>query len=148
AAAVASGTDIVPSDLQSDCSALNRLPEIDIQRVFQVRALFGGLGFRLRAAAEELREDVAETAAGLVFGPATALLTEEFGEVEAAEVHIGFRTGTAGTGAGTRARITVRRVESELIVHLPLLGVAQNVVGFLYLAETFFSRFVARVQIG
>src|SRR5580704_16855425 len=52
--------------------------------------------------------------------------------------------------AGTRRAwhsARARSFKSELIVHLPLLGVRQHVIGFLHLLEFFFRRFVARVQV-
>jgi len=38
--------------------------------------------------------------------------------------------------------------KAKLIVHLPLLGVGQYVVGFLHLLELFFRGFVAGVKVG
>ena len=39
-------------------------------------------------------------------------------------------------------------VESELVVHLTLLGVGKNFVGFLDLLKFFFGGFVAGIQVG
>ena len=44
-------------------------------------------------------------------------------------------------------RDAVLRIEAELIVHLALLGVAQNVVGFLNVLEALLGGLVARIQI-
>src|SRR6202043_3084384 len=38
-------------------------------------------------------------------------------------------------------------IEAELIVHLPLLGVGENVVGFLNLLEFLFGGFIAGIQV-
>src|SRR4029077_15651664 len=38
-------------------------------------------------------------------------------------------------------------VEAKLIVHLPLFGVGENVVGFLNLLEFLFSGFIAGIQV-
>ena len=41
-----------------------------------------------------------------------------------------------------------RRVETELVVHLALLGVGKNFVGFLDLLELFLGGLVAGIQVG
>src|SRR5471030_674590 len=69
----------------------------------------------------------------------------EVGEVEAAEIHVGMRRLA---GSALARGVTVVRVEADLVVHLALLGIAQNVVGFLDVLETIFGGFVAGVQIG
>ena len=53
-----------------------------------------------------------------------------------------------GSAFGSTPGIAVLGIEAELIVHLALLGVAQNVVGFLDIFKALFRRFVARIQIG
>ena len=39
-------------------------------------------------------------------------------------------------------------IEADLIVHRPLLRIAQNVIGFLHVLEAIFGGFVAGVEIG
>ena len=50
--------------------------------------------------------------------------------------------------AGGRARESVLGIKPELIVHLPLLGIAQDVVSLLNVLESVFRRFVAGIEIG
>src|SRR5207244_7387697 len=69
----------------------------------------------------------------------------EVGKVEAAEIHVGMRT--LGRARGARARETIIRVEAYLVVHLPLLGIAQDVVSLLHILEALLGGFVAGVQI-
>ncbi len=38
-------------------------------------------------------------------------------------------------------------IEAELIVHLPFFAIGKDIVGFLYLLELFFRRFVAGIQV-
>src|SRR5471030_2730860 len=150
AGAMAGGADIVTGDVDLRLSAFDGLPEIDVHYVFQVSALFGrGLRLAPGAAAKELREDIAE-AAGRGRSRFRALASSararrEVGEVEAAEIHVGMRRLA---GAALARGVTVVRVEADLVVHLALLGIAQNVVGFLDVLETIFGGFVAGVQIG
>src|SRR5262249_46318776 len=96
----------------------------------------------------ELREDIAEAtaAAGLAFA-AAGLAAKILGEIETAEVHIRLRTASAARSR-TCARKSVGRIETILVVHLALLGIAQDVVSFLHVLEALFGRFVSRVQIG
>src|SRR5579862_7578771 len=56
------------------------------------------------------------------------------------------RTALPAAGAA-RARESALGIEAVLVVHLPLLGVAQNVVGFLDVLEAVLGRFVAGVEI-
>ena len=65
----------------------------------------------------------------------------EVAEVETVEVE------TAG-GPGGAGKTGVVRIEAELVVHLTLLLVAENVVGLPDLLEALFSRLVAGVHVG
>src|ERR1700683_1149910 len=62
AASAAGLAHVVARDAQARLGALDRLPKIDVETVFQVGALLG-FGLRRRATVEKLRENVAETAA-------------------------------------------------------------------------------------
>ena len=73
------------------------------------------------------------------------LLVKVIGKIEAAEIHV--RPGGASAPAAP-APETVVRIEAYLIVHLALLGIAQDVVGFLHVLEALLGRLVARIQIG
>ena len=57
-----------------------------------------------------------------------------------------------GAGLPLRTRVAAGRqifaVEAILVVHLPLLGVGEHVIGFLQLLEFLFCGFVAGIQIG
>jgi hypothetical protein len=96
--------------------ALDGLPEIDTEGVFQIRALFGAgvLGATLAALTEELAEDIAEAAAfaaGRAFlrvgafssAAAGILLVQEIGKIETAEAH---------AGAALAMRAVVRSIDA------------------------------------
>ena len=71
------------------------------------------------------------------------------GEVEAAKVN--GRTAAAGLLAGIglgRSGVDLVGVEANLVVHLALLLVAENVVGFRDFLELLLGLFVARIDVG
>src|SRR5579883_496723 len=137
---------LLARDVQLHLGASNRLPEIDVEPVFEIRAALGLLlrGGRASAPAEKAAEDVAERTASEAFAFFRArllLLTHVFGEIESAE------SGSAALAAAAIGR-NVGRIESVLVVDLALLFVVQYVVGFLNVLEPLFGGFVAGVQIG
>src|ERR1017187_2550089 len=138
--AVAGAADFVAVDVELGLGAADGLPEVDIHYIFEIAALFrGGLRLLRRAlAAEELREDIAEAAG--IGAPATR---ELIGKIEPVEIHSRVRIGRARRGPGESAL----GIETVLVVHLALLGVAENVVSFLHLLETIFGGLVPRIQI-
>ena len=77
---------------------------------------------------------------------AAALLIHVIGKIEAAESHAGIRMPRSA--ARMAARWNVVGIEAVLIVDLALLGVAQDVVGFLNFLEALLGGFVAGIQIG
>ena len=86
--AMAGSTGFVARDVHARLRAADRLPEIDGHPIFQVSAFFGFLVLAL-AAAEELAENVAKTAAGLGAAPAARSgVTGKIGEIEAAEIEL------------------------------------------------------------
>src|ERR1035438_3845674 len=87
---------------------------------------------------EELREDIAEAA-----GIGAPAARELIGKIESVEIHSRVRIGRARRGPGESAL----GIETVLVVHLALLGVAENVVGFLHFLETIFGGLVPRIQI-
>src|SRR5260221_7901529 len=139
----------VAGNVQLGLRPADGLPEIDIERVFKIGTLLRFLRLLLAAAAEELRKDIPKSARPASGGrlprlPASraCLRGEEVGKIETAEV----RTARGRFRAGARG--TVLRIEADLIVHLPLLRIAQHVVRFLHVLEMVLGRFIARVQIG
>src|ERR1035437_1697552 len=101
--------------------------------------------------------DVLEVAAGpppRPFGTAPAgrcpaRTGRHIGEVEAAEIEVGAALPTTSRGSGSPgAGKAVFRVETELVVHGTLLGVAQYVVGFLHVLEAILGRLVTWVEVG
>ncbi len=106
--------------------------------------------FPSTAATEKLAEDIAKaTASGAASRFAAAmllLLIEKFGKIEAAEIHSGGLRAILTASARTSRRNVVG-IEAVLIVNLPLLGVAQDIVGFLDLLELLLGGFVAGIQI-
>src|SRR5271165_5892262 len=166
--------DLEARNVKLQLGALDRLPEADVDLIFQVGAGLGML-HRLGCAApvEDAGEDIAETtaaAAGAPSGSAGALFSE-IGEVEAAEVKrnfLGIGARSAGARACALARtskpacaeaatasvrlgrrgINVVRVEAELVVDLALLGIAEDVVGLGDLLELLLGRLVPRIHVG
>src|ERR1035437_8876762 len=144
----ARAAQIVARDIQAHLRALDGLPEIDVHRVFEVAALFR---FRLRlvaraAAPEKLRENVAEATARGVRAPARppGRARESIRKIEAAEIH----AGLGATASRTGAREAALRIEANLVVHLALLRIAQHVIGFLHVLETFLGGFVSGIYVG
>src|ERR1017187_4265125 len=151
--AVAGVADVVAGNIDARLGALNGLPEIDVHDVLEVAALFGfGVG-GFAVTAEELRKDVAEAAGSSPFGTAPAggcpAARGEIGEIEAVEIEVGSALPTASWGAWRAgAGKTVIGIETELVVHGTLLGVAQYVVGFLDVLEALLGGLVTRVEVG
>ena len=97
--------------------------------------------------AKELREQIRESAPTRC-GSLTATrglpgLRQNVRKVKAAEVE------PPGAGAGSRSRVGAGlRVETELVVHLPFLTIAEDAIGFLDVLEAVFGGPVPRVHIG
>ncbi len=140
--------------LSTRLGALDGLPEIDIHHIFEVAALFR-LGMLVLAglAAEELGKDVAKTTAGFGAPPTRssaprqrrrrpgAMKSEKSKPLKSMP---GWRTLRAAGSALAGAAKPILRIETVLVVHLALLGVAQHVVGFLHVLEALFGGLVAR----
>src|SRR5690348_12160932 len=153
---VTGAAHVVARYVDARLRAADRLPEIDVHHVFEIAALFR---LRLPAAAsaiEELRKDVPKspTAAAPRLGPPAGSRARSAGprekvrKIEPRKVHVGLRT-SALLPERPLPRITaVFRIEAELVVHLPLLRIAQNVIGFLNVLEPLLGRLVAGVEVG
>ncbi len=143
ARAVAGFAGVQPRDLQLLHPAADGIPKINFDLVFQV-----GAGFLLRphgapaasATAKELAEKIAKAACAGTFASRTAKI--ESAEVE---VHRGFVIASAALRRGPRIKIVA--VEAMLVVHLPLLGVGEDVVGFLKLFEFFLGGLIAGIEV-
>ncbi len=109
---------------------------------------FSGSRARLFAAlvAKELAEDVAERSGAAAWLRVPAVIIDVIGKIEAAETHARL-TGARACPAAWPPGRNVVGIETVLIVNLALLGIAQDVVGFLDFLEALFSGFVAGVQI-
>src|SRR5581483_1748820 len=92
------------------------------------------------SASKKLRKDILKTAGLSALLPAAS--GEKLGKTEAAEVHARLRAG-----ARRASRRNVIGIEAVLVIDLPLLGIAQNIIGFLHVFEALFSGLIARVQI-
>src|SRR4029077_9663088 len=143
ARAVAGFAGIEPRHLQLLYRPAHGIPKITCYRVFQVAA-----GFLLRlhgapaatATAKELAEEITETARAGAFAARAAKI-----ESPEIEIHRGFVVAPAAGRRGPWMEIVA--VEAVLVVHLPLLGVGEDVVGFLKLLEFFLSGFIAGIQV-
>jgi hypothetical protein len=133
-------------DRQLHLSAPDGLPEIYVERVLQVASGLGCSWARLLAA-EKLAEKVAEAAPGerspFRFSLAsTTFAVEEIRKIKAAESHSGARLIPSG------ARATPIGIKSDLVVHLPLFRIAENIVGLLDGLEALLGSLIARIQVG
>src|SRR5579863_175264 len=149
---VAGSADNAPGDVQLHDAAPDRGPERNVNLVLQVRPRLRPFVRRAATPPEHAGEDVFETAAPGAGGfPAATTAFEQVGEIEAAEIEICALTSralglsarkpsgesprrptspAARAGIGiSRCRINVVRVKPKLVVNLPLLGIAQNIVG-------------------
>jgi len=122
--------------------AAHGIPEIDLDLVFQVAT-----GFVVRLApsasastAKKLAEEIAEARSAARRARATA-------KIKSAKIKVDVLLLTVGVCSTGPARWKVVTVEPVLVVHLPLLGIGENIVGFLQLLEFFFRGFVARIQV-
>ena len=149
--ALASGSPACFAALQSrdgkrDLRAPDGLPEVDFEGVLEVRArLRLRRRPRLRSPSEHLAEHVAKAAPGTACAGASTSrgLRENVRKIESAEAHLGTLPRAFASRSGG-----VRGIEAVLVVHLLLLGVAQNVVGFLDLLEAILGGFFAGIQVG
>ena len=74
------------------------------------------------------------------------IVIDEIGKIEATETHARL-TGARAWPTARTARRNVVGIETVLIVNLALLGIAQDVVGFLDLLEALLGGFIAGIQI-
>ena len=107
----------------------HRIPEADAHLIFEVGAGLNLLALRSAASLKKLAEQIAKA------GAARAAKIEP-AEINTIAGRLFRRRGAAAFG-----------VKAKLVVHLALLGVGENVVGFLNLLELFFGGFVAGVQV-
>src|SRR5712692_2907595 len=130
---------IHPRDRKLFHRPAHRVPEIDFQLVFQVAARFV-LRLHRRApapAAEKLAEEIAEARSA-------ARRSRSAAKIKSVKIKVDVLLPSM-TARSTRRKIVA--VEAVLVVHLPLLGIGEDVVGFLHLLEFFFRGLVARIQI-
>ena len=100
----------------------------------------------LAIAVEELTKNIFESAAasarvGFGFGSLKHLR-----KIETIEVHVGMASASAAARRRAGGEPVVG-IETHLVVHLPLLGITQDVIGFLDILEAVFGGFVSWIQI-
>ena len=136
---VASLASIHPRNRYLLHRAAHGVPEIDFDLIFEVRARFA-FRFRNRAAAsaKKLAEEIAETRS------AGARTTAEI-KATKIEIHSGLTRALPSSRIAARRQVVA--VEAILVVHLPLLRVREDVVGFLDFLEFFFGSFIAGIQV-
>jgi hypothetical protein len=169
AVAVTISADIASRDVDLHHPAADRGPERNIDLVLKIGPRLRPLvhGLTARAARKDVGEDVAKPAARaartLTASPARAL--KQIRKIKAPEVDIaGSARGapsarkssrkvasarlpaTASVGL-RRSRINIVGIEPQLIVNLPLLGVAEDVIGFRKSLELFFSSLVPGINV-
>src|SRR5215469_14043751 len=139
ARAVAHRATFLARYVYADLRALDRLPEVDAEAVFEIGSGLPRRCALLRARPPEpLIENVLEVPCACAGGAArrsgSGASREYVGKIEASEIHVG--------RARARSRHATLRIEAHLIVHLLLLRIAQNVVGFLDLLESLLRRLI------
>ena len=113
----------------------------------------GSALLRAAAPAEELREDIAEAAAAVSVRASAAAGRRRRCRPKKSEKSKPPKSmpgcgPCAARRPGAGAGEAVLRIEAELVVHLALLGVAQDVVGFLNVLEALLGGLVPGIQIG
>ena len=158
-------TSFLAIHVQPQLGAANRLPEGDVDLIFQIAARLRTC-FRLCAkaaasSAEHPRKDVAKTSAA-----ATRARARKIRKIEATEIDghaLGAATGAESTGRAAKAarakasaagvgfgggRINVVGVKAELVVYLALLEIAENVVGLGEFLESLLRLLVTGIDVG
>ncbi len=146
-------TCFLPRDIQPYLCAANRLPEIDVQRIFEVRsrAPAPALAAFVRAAPKNWL-NISRNRTSATEVPSKSSVAARRPRRFAAAIYSlksnppkpmppGPLPGWPAFGRN------VVRVKPVLVVDLALLLVAQNVVRFLYFLEALLCRLVARIQI-
>ena len=87
-------------------------------------------------ASEKLGENIPETALSLG------------AKIHSRKVETSRKSASESPALRPGLLLEIFRVEAVLIVHGPLFGIAQNIVGFLHLLESLFSRLVPGIDIG
>src|SRR5579863_3227780 len=147
--AIAGLTSFLPRYVETHLRATDRLPKVDVETVFKIRSLFRTAARSLATpAAEELAEDVAEGSGAARTGFAAMIIIDVIGKIEATETHPRVITRARARSSARATRRNVVGIKAVLIVDLPLLGIAQNVVGFLDFLEALLGGFIAGVQVG
>src|SRR5579872_407215 len=148
---VAGGAGLLAMDLQTRLAAANGRPEIDGGLILEVGARLRAARTLIVRAAEDAGEDVFEVAPGgrACTGLRSSARTGKTGKVEPFEVDR--RTATPlllpSICLGLRG-IDLVGVETELVVNLALLFVAQDVVGFGDFFELLFGLLVPGIDVG
>jgi hypothetical protein len=132
--------------------ALDRLPEVDIEAVFQIRSLLRRSGRLLRLmASEPLTENILEISGRCSRSRSTARASAPrptrkcIGKIEPSKAHV--RT-LASSSAARASGHPVLRIEADLVIHRLLFVVAQDIVGFLNGLEFILGSLVAGVEVG
>src|SRR6266852_2268010 len=168
---VAVSADIAPRDIQLHHPATDRRPERHVDLVLKIAARLRPFvdGLAAPAATENAGEDIAEPAAPAArsLTPASARAFKQSGKIKAAEINVAWPTRPAASSresaakvawpgprlsAATRiglrrGRIDIVRVEPKLVVNLPFLRIAQDVVSLGKSVKLFFLSFVARIDV-
>src|SRR5579859_1284991 len=153
---VACGTSLLPVHLDARLPTANRRPEIHRRLVLKIGSrLRPTLLLRLLHSRKNSREDVLEAApsrARLLRRrmSRTAKTSLKSREIEPVKVHLlppAARALLPRVGLGRR-RVNLVGVEPQLVIHLPLLLVAQNIVGLGDLLELLLRLLVSRIHVG
>ena len=171
AVAMAVPAHVAPRDIQLHHPAADRRPERHIDLIFQIAARFRPFLRRFASppASENTGKNVFEPAArsARCFPTASASPFKQIGKIKSAEIDVARSSwlATASRKASTKsarprprlsaaARVSVRRrridvvrVKPQLVVNLPLLRIAENVIRFGKRLELFFRGFVARIDV-
>src|SRR5438477_12570675 len=142
--AAAGIADLLPDNVELHLRSAYGFPEIDVEPILEVGTFFRSrAGFLAAASAEELAENIPEVP-GALSRIGAAALVDILGKIKSAEAHPARRTSSR---AGTSGR-NIFGIETMLVVDLPFLSVAQDVISFLNFLEAIFGGLVAGLQVG
>jgi len=154
--------NILARDVQAHHTAADRRPEWNVDLIFEIRPGFGpliGMGRCAAASTEDSRKDVAKATAPTGCALTATCVVDQVREIESAKIEMDAlsaltcswkaSTGLACSRVGFGGRwVDVVRVEPDLIVNLPLLGIAKNFVRLRDSLEFLFGSLVPWIDVG
>src|ERR1700692_4757170 len=169
--AVAIPANIAPSNIQLHHPAANRRPERNVDLILKITPRLRPSRHRLApAASKNAGENILESAASTTRTSAPTAAASSFKQIrkiKPAKINVArptrlppstrkaaakitrprSRLPTAASISIRRSRIDAVRIKSQLIVNLPLLGIAKNIVRLGQSLKLFLRRLIPRVNV-